>query len=349
MAGLPALALGLVAVGIVVAACGSGPAPTSAGSTGHAPETFLAPEGSAADGPAIVDQLGGAWRPDPIVVDDARIAIVSDACAARARTDLGETEANLPTALIDARGEHLVTLIMADDLNAILCLARLDDGGSTATVDSVDRLSAKTTTPVDGTSISIASVVPLTDRPAGRMLALGRLGPDAATARIGLGEGTSATASTGDGWWAIWWAGSEHATTFSAVDAADQVVGTAKAPATPFEARTRRALWWLNPAMTAPTATSTTVHALVRDPACPGGGGSEAGDAAANRVEPPAVDLENATVTVTIDVRRQPGDESCPAGAPFPLTITLPEPLGSRALLDGGSNPPRDARQVPAG
>ena len=51
------------------------------------------------------DQLGGPWRRSPIVLDERHIAIISDACAAAAREQLGENEANLPpTALIDARG-----------------------------------------------------------------------------------------------------------------------------------------------------------------------------------------------------------------------------------------------------
>ena len=84
-------------------------------------------------------QILGAWRPAPIRLGDPQIAVISDACAATARERLGEPEANLPTALVDARGENVATAILADDERAIECRVRIDSAGG-ATVDKVLRL-----------------------------------------------------------------------------------------------------------------------------------------------------------------------------------------------------------------
>ena len=277
----------------------------------------------------MVDQLGGPWRVSPILVDDAHIAIASDACATAAREQLGEVEANLPTAMVDARGEHLVTVIMADDLNAIECLAHLDESGASATVDSVDRLSATAVAPVDGVNISVANVVHEADLPGGRTVAFGRLGPIAADATVGFGDNSVNLASKGDGWWAIWWPGTVRANSFSAVDNADLSVGSAKPPADEIEARVSRATWWVDPKSSAPTAASTAIHALILEGACVGGNSPK------GRVEQPAIDLEDASVTVTFEVRRLAGAGDCIANKPYPVTITLPEGLGARSLLDG--------------
>lgn len=45
---------------------------------------------------------------------------------------------------------------------------------------------------------------------------------------------------------------------------------------------------------------------------------------------------------VTFRVRSL-GMATCPSNPQFPVTIELTEPLGGRALLDGGVSPPRDA------
>lgn len=355
-----AIALGvLTALAVATGGCNAGPAPTAPAPSGATAGPGAVPSGAATDvatpsavpdrsatpdGTDIaIDELGGAWRAGPIPVDDARTAIASDACAAAARQDLGETEANLPTAIVDARGEHLITVIMADDLNAILCLARFDDTAAVATVDSVDRLAASAVVPVDTSAISVAALFQGDDGPDARTVAFGRLGPQAAGARVGFGDRTVDIASTGDGWWAIWWPGTMRPNSIAAVAQGDVVVGKAEPPAGQLEARVTRAAWWLDPTAVAPTATSTIVHALVIESAC------ASGRPGADRVEPPTIDLEDAAVTVTIDIRRRPGGQDCQGNAPFAYSITLPEALGTRSLLDGSETPPREANTVPSG
>jgi hypothetical protein len=324
---------------LAVAGCGTGPGP-SGGLT--SPTTAL-PDASGGPGPSAVvgDLLAGPWRATPIAVDDAHVAIASDACAAKARTDLGETDANLPTALVDARGKGFVTVIMADDLDAIECLARLDAAGTTATVDSVDGLSMTAVAPVDGSAITVASVVTEAGGSGGRTVAFGRIGSDTATTRIRLADGSSVVASNSAGWWAAWWAGTVRASGYAAVEG-DLVVGTATPPADELEARIGPASWWLDPAAAAPTATSTTIHALVLEQACVGGKSPK------GRVEPPLIDLEDTAVTITFAIRRLAGEGGCIANVPFPVAITLPEPLGNRTLFDGGGVAPRNANSMPS-
>lgn len=44
-----------------------------------------------------------------------------------------------------------------------------------------------------------------------------------------------------------------------------------------------------------------------------------------------------------ITVANVPGGADCPGNPTFPITITLPSPLGDRGLFDGSVVPPRDA------
>jgi len=341
------IALGVLTA-IAVIGCDAGPGPTaSAGPAASGPvprATSDADRSAPADpGQVLVDQLGGPWRVNPIIVDDAHVAIVSDACAAAAREKLGEVEADLPTALVDARGEHLVIVIMADDLNAIECLAHLDATNASATVDSVDRLSATAVAPVDRTAITIASVVHEADRPGGRTVAFGRVGPQAADAKVGFGDNTVDVASKAEGWWAIWWPGVARANSFAATDNHDIAVGRAHPPSGEVEARVLPAAWWLDPNAVAPTAAATEIHALVLESACVGGKSPE------GRIEPPTIEPADASVTVTFEIRRLAGEGDCVGNTPFPVVISLPEPLGKRTLLDGSETPPREAGKPPSG
>ena len=333
-------------VGCAVAPSPSPSAPVSIGPTvpSAGPNASVSPDPSVQSEPSFVraDQLGGPWRAAPIVVDNAHVAIVSDACAAAAREELGDTEANLPTALVDARGEGFLTTIMADDLNAIECLAHLDEAGTTATVDSVTRLSMVAVAPVDKSAITVASVTREAAHDSSRTVAFGRIGPDAATARVGFGDKSVVVASSAEGWWATWWPGDVRATSYSAADSHDVVIGNAEPPAGEIEARVGRASWWVDPKAAAPTATSTTIHALVLEQSC------ASGKPPIGRVEPPAIELTDTTVIVTYEIRRNVGDQDCQGNPPLAVELKLPEPLGKRALLDGNETPPRDAMRVPA-
>lgn len=327
---------------VLLAGCGTNETPSGT-SAPPAPLSSL-PDSSDRSEPssAVVDQLGGPWRSSPLVVDDAHVAIVSDACAAEARKTLGPDDAELPTALVDARGQRFVTVIMADDLTAIECLATLSDDGASATVDTVSRLSSAAVAPVDKGAISVASLTHGDASSGERTVAFGRIGPDADTAKAGFGDKSAALASSAEGWWAMWWPGSLQAVSFSAVDNQGVVIGSAMPPAGEVEARVGPAKWWVDPQSPLPTATSTTIHAMVLEQACASGTSPE------GRVEPPAIELTDTTVTVTYSVRHRVGSQDCQGNPPLAVGLQLPEPLGNRTLLDGSETPPRDAMKVPS-
>ena len=331
-------------IAIAIVGCSALPGPTNRQPSASSEPTASTAGPGPSDRPdpsaVVVDQLGGPWRVSPIRVDDMHVAIVSDACAAQARETLGDNAANLPTALVDARGERLVTVLMADDLNAIECLAHLDDAGTTATVDSVARLSLLSVAPVDGAAITVASVTQ-DEAAGGRTIAFGRIGPDAHAAKVGFGDNSVVLASSAEGWWALWWPGAVRANSVSAVDSHDLVIGSAKPPAGEVEARIGPASWWVDPNAAAPTATSTTIHALVLEGSC------ASGAPPIGRVEPPSIELTGTTVVVTYSIRHRAGGQDCQSNPPFAVTLRLPEPLGTRALLDGNETPPRDASKPP--
>ena len=292
--------------------------------------------------PVVIDQLGGPWRSSPLVVDDAHIAIVSDACAAEARATLGPDDADLPTTLVDARGQRFMTVIMADDLTAIECLATLSDDGTSATADMVSRLSAVAVTPVDKGAISVASVTRVDEAGGDRTVAFGRIGPDADGAKAGFGNNSAVRASSALGWWAMWWPGSVPPDSYSAVDNQGLVIGSARPTAGEVEARVGPATWWIDPNSAPPTAMSTTIHAMVLEQAC------ASGDSPKGRIEPPMIELTETSVTVTYSVRHKVGAQDCQGNTPLAIELTLPEPLGSRTLLDGSETPPREATSVPS-
>jgi hypothetical protein len=336
----PARTLTLAVAISLLVGCGDAPGPS--GPAAGPPTARPDPSDQPDPGTVVVDQLGGPWRFSPVVVDDAHIAIVSDACAAKARETLGADDGDLPTALVDARGEHFVTLIMADDLNAIECLARLSDDGASATVDSVDRLSALAVAPVEKSAITVASVTHQDDRPGGRTVAFGRIGPVADAAKAGFGDNSTVLGSKAEGWWAMWWPGSVRANSYSATDNHDLVFGSAKPPAGEIEARVGPASWWIDSRAAALTAASTDIHAIVLELSC------ASGDSPEGRVEQPAIELTDTTVTVTYAIRRKVGGQDCPSNPPFAVGLKLPEPLGKRTLLDGSETPPRDASKPPS-
>jgi hypothetical protein len=287
-------------------------------------------------------QVVGKWRPAPIHLGDPQIAVVSDACAAAAREQLGEYEANLPTALVDARGENVATAILADDERAMECRVRIDSAGG-VTVDRVDRLAPSAAVPVTETAIALTSLVQIPDREGDRMLQIGRVGPKAFGVKLGFDDDTEVFASDANGWYAAWWPGHARASAIVAVDNHSLVIGTADAPKGEVVGEMGRASWWLDPKAPPPTEDSTSIRGFVEEQACASGKSPE------GRIEGPLFDPTETDVTVTFGVRPQPGHQDCQGNAPFPVRFELPEPLAGRTLLDGNEVPPRDASKPSAG
>jgi hypothetical protein len=313
--------------------------PSSTGSEAPGPTAATSDGPGAEPTPPVVGQLLGPWRRSPIVLDDGHVAIFSDACAAKARETLGDDLANLPTALVDAQGQSFAIVVLADDTDAVECEIDIDASGDGATAVSADRLSQAATAPLDGTSISVASLVRSDD--GARTVALGRIGPVPAKAKLGFDDATVVQAAKENGWWATWWMGAVLPATFAATDTKDIVVGSAENPRQEIEARIGPAAWWIDPAKAAPAAKSTVVHALLREQSCASGKSAE------GRVEPPTIETSAVSVIATFWVRRLPGGQDCPSNPPTATELRLPEALGDRRLLDGGTTPPRDASTAP--
>ena len=286
------IALGLAAA-LAIAGCNAStsPSPTSSGA---APDPSL-PDTSADPGAEptspVVGQLAGSWRRSQIVLDDAHIAIISDACAAEARKTLDDDAADLPTALIDAQGDNYAIAILADDLDAIDCLVNLDGTGGVLSIESVDRLSKRMTAAVDGSKLSLASLIHAYD--GSRTIAFGRVGPDASKVHAAFDDQTYIHATPADGWWAMWWKGTVKAATFAAVDSKNVALAAVPAPAGEIEARLKRGEWWVDPAAPRPSARSTKLGVFVSERECSSGRSLE------GLVDPPAIGLGERDVTVT--------------------------------------------------
>ena len=325
---------------LTVVGCDATVAPTGVPHPGttERPSGATASEEPLPTDPAV-GLLGGPWVRSAIPLDDGHIAIISDACAAAARDKLGDAYGDLPTALVDAQGASYAIAILADDLNAIECLLTLDPSGQTATVELVDRLSQKAVAPVDGNRLSLATYVYSDDR--SRTIAFGRVGPNPVRVHIPFDDDTIVRAQTENGWWATWWPGTTGPQVIAAVDRGNVAVGTLPPPTDQIEARIGPASWWIDPAQPPPTARSTEIHAQVLELGC------ASGQSSAGRIEPPDIEMTDASIVVTFTVRHRPGGQDCQGHPSAPTVFTLPEPLGARSLLDGNEDPPRDAAVVP--
>jgi hypothetical protein len=191
-------------VALLVAGCALLPSPMPSPSSGDGFPVLSSPvpgspgvpgpQSSAPDASGIaVDLLVGAWQSTPFALGAAQIAVISDACANAARNDLGAAEADLPTAVVDARGEGFATAILADDTRAIQCLARLDGVGD-ARIDSVERLAPSKVAVMADHEIGLTSLLQFEDREGGRGFLLGRMGPNASEVKTTLDDKSQVTA-----------------------------------------------------------------------------------------------------------------------------------------------------------
>ena len=322
----PRRLLVLVAVALVGVACNAAPiVPSPSAAPSGGPLSSPPSEPSAGNpSPAAAANIGGPWLASPIPLADSQVAIVSDACAAAARDRLGPVEADLPTAVVDARGAGRFTAILSDGGAGIDCFGKIGDAG--ATVDAVDRLAVDAVEPVDGAAVAITELA-VDEDDAPRTVAYGRIGPDGSGVRLSRADGSAVTATVGTGWWAAWWPTDGKAAKVEALDASGAVAASVPAPASDVESRLSTALWWLDPAKPRPTESATTLDVLVQEQAC------ASGQSGVDRIDPPSMELDDTTVTVRLDIRRRAGGQDCQAIAPFPFTVELPEPLGNRRLL----------------
>jgi len=97
--------------------------------------------------------------------------------------------------------------------------------------------------------------------------------------------------------------------------------------------------WHFDSAAAVPGPETQVFDALVTEMNC------ASGRPADGRIVGPEVVASEGVVLVMFAVRPLPGGQNCPSNPSTRVTIDLGEPLGDRALLDGGRLPPGDPAQ----
>jgi photosystem II stability/assembly factor-like uncharacterized protein len=126
------------------------------------------------------------------------------------------------------------------------------------------------------------------------------------------------------------WAPEHPATTARVVNSA-----TAGAPAI------AAASWWVDPRDQPPSPNATHLRAFVLESAC------ASGASPAGRVRSPVIEYRPDSIVVTFTIMSRPGEQDSQGNPPFPVEITLDEPIDNRTLLNGSAVPPRDANAQP--
>lgn len=109
----------------------------------------------------------------------------------------------------------------------------------------------------------------------------------------------------------------------------------------PSDAPDVAATWWVDPLDLPLKADQTVIRGLLVESSCAGGQSPD------GRVLEPTVEYRADVVVVTYSVTPRPGGQDCQGNPEFAVVLTLSEPLGGRALLDGSGAPPRDATVKP--
>ncbi|WP_432497829.1 hypothetical protein [Kineococcus auxinigenes] len=82
-----------------------------------------------------------------------------------------------------------------------------------------------------------------------------------------------------------------------------------------------------------PDPQDVSVSVLVSERAC------SSGRTAEGRIQEPEVEYRREEVVITVRVDALDGANSCPGAPETPFTVELSEPIGTRALVDGGQAP----------
>ena len=89
-----------------------------------------------------------------------------------------------------------------------------------------------------------------------------------------------------------------------------------------------------------PEPADTTLSVLVAERAC------SSGRTAEGRIQEPEVDYGPDAVVITLRVDSVGGANTCP-GVETAFVVELSEPIGTRALVDGGQTPPATVEPSP--
>jgi hypothetical protein len=326
----------LAAAILVASGCGPDtviPTPPAASGT---------PSASASENPTAL--LAAPWGPAPLSVEPTLVTAVEFACKNPADPDLKAAIERLPVALIDARGDSLVSLVLADDHVAFECRVGVEDLGGTPTVTLVEppsRLVPDATAPIEPGGIRIVSNNRVDEDRGSRSIALGRVASGAEGVIVALGDDSEIEASIENGWFLAWWPSPDVPGEIAAVNEDGAAISSVKNPDVQVEGRVGPAFWWLDPAAAPLSPDATTIPALISERAC--ASGQPPGD----RVVAPEVFTSADAILATVWIRKQQGGQDCQGNPAVPLEIPLGEPVGNRRLLDGSEIPPRDASVPP--
>ena len=102
----------------------------------------------------------------------------------------------------------------------------------------------------------------------------------------------------------------------------------------PRDVKTGPATWLLDPAGGAITSQSRVLRLLVTESA------SASAEPPGKRLHHPRVSKSRTQIVISVRVEALTGLQQCPGNPSTPVTVDLDEPVGHRALMDGGESPP---------
>lgn len=289
-------------------------------------------------------RLTDPWRPAPLPVDENLVAAIEFICKNPADPSLKAAIENVPVALVDARGDSLVSLILADDHVAFECRVRVENLGGVPTATIIEppsRLVPDSTAPVEDGTIRVISHNWVDEDSGSRTILIGRVGGDAFRVIAGFPDESEVFASMDNGWYYAWWPGVDEPNSIAAVDRRSISIEGIDKPQTEVQGRVGPVEWWLDPAAAPLSPDAMSIPAIISELAC------TSGQPPGDRLLEPVVFESPDAILVNLWARKLEGGGDCQGNAGGPIQIPISAPVGERGLLDGSSIPPRDATKPP--
>jgi len=327
----------VVAALLVVAACD--PTISMPTSTPGQPASggVESPDASLGNATAL---LTDPWRPAPLPVDENLVAAIEFTCKNPADPTLKAAIEEVPVALVDARGDSLVSLILADDHVAFECRVRVENLGGVPTATIIEppsRLVPDSTAAAEDGTIRVISHNRVDEDTGSRTILIGRVGGDAFRVIAGFPDESEVFASMDNGWYYAWWPGVDEPNSIAAVDRRSIAIEGIDSPQTEVQGRVGPVAWWLDPAAAPLSRDATSIPAIISERAC------TSGQPPGDRLLEPIVFESPDAILVNLWAQRLEGGGDCQGNAAGPIEIGLSAPAGDRQLLDGSEIPPRDA------
>jgi hypothetical protein len=216
-----AVALALVALLPLVAACGAQVSESAPGGSALSTAPASTPPDPEA---ALAAVVTGPWRPAPGVPVESLVDPVIAACRA-ANVPVDGVKAkigDLPVAVVDVRGGGRVSVVFADPAHAVVCQAPLDAASAPAVRALRWQKAAASPAPK---AITIDLLAVLDEATAPHSLLVGEVGSQAFAVKNTFADDSHIQASIGNGWYVMWWPGGDVPTVVSAVDIRNVAIG----------------------------------------------------------------------------------------------------------------------------